>query len=74
MTEDLSKNKKGISKNKEGMKDQWSEKFAALLLDALERRWHITGEDSITKEQMRMYWDQISDQSFDGRLLTFIDM
>ncbi|XP_031277316.1 respiratory burst oxidase homolog protein C [Pistacia vera] len=54
-----------------GMKD--SKEFAGELFDSLIRRYNITG-DSITKGQLREFWDQICDQSFDSRLKTFFDM
>ncbi|XP_052181549.1 respiratory burst oxidase homolog protein C-like [Diospyros lotus] len=50
-----------------------SREFAGELFDALARKRNITG-DSINKEQLREFWDQISDQSFDSRLRTFFDM
>lgn len=50
-----------------------SKDFALELFDALTRRHHIQG-DSITKDQLREFWDQISNQSFDSRLQTFFDM
>ncbi|CAK9163207.1 unnamed protein product [Ilex paraguariensis] len=50
-----------------------SKEFAGELFDALGRRRNITG-DSINKVQLREFWDQISDQSFDSRLQTFFDM
>ncbi|QHO27785.1 uncharacterized protein DS421_7g211030 [Arachis hypogaea] len=37
------------------------------------RRRHIHG-DSINKAQLKDFWDQISDQSFDSRLRTVFDM
>ncbi|KAG1331645.1 respiratory burst oxidase-like protein C [Cocos nucifera] len=54
-----------------GMKE--SKEFAGELFDALARRRNLIG-DSITKAEMREFWDQISDQSFDSRLQTFFDM
>ncbi|XP_074589657.1 respiratory burst oxidase homolog protein B-like [Curcuma longa] len=54
-----------------GMKD--SKEFAGELFDALTRRRHIIG-DKITKSELKEFWDQISDQSFDSRLQTFFDM
>jgi len=54
-----------------GMKE--SKEFAGELFDALARRRNITG-DSIAKEELKEFWDQISDQSFDCRLQTFFDM
>ncbi|KVH98073.1 Calcium-binding EF-hand [Cynara cardunculus var. scolymus] len=50
-----------------------SKEFAGELFDALSRRRNITG-DSINKAQLREFWDQIADQSFDSRLQTFFDM
>ncbi|KAL5979967.1 hypothetical protein ACLOJK_039079 [Asimina triloba] len=54
-----------------GMKE--SKDFAGVLFDALARRRNITG-DSITKSEVKEFWEQISDQSFDSRLQTFFDM
>ncbi|KAF3323549.1 respiratory burst oxidase protein C-like isoform X1 [Carex littledalei] len=54
-----------------GMKE--SKEFAGELFDALARRRNITAE-LITKAELRDFWDQISDQSFDARLQTFFDM
>ncbi|XP_059641419.1 respiratory burst oxidase homolog protein C-like isoform X2 [Cornus florida] len=50
-----------------------SREFAGELFDALARRRNIVG-DSINKAQLKGFWDQISDQSFDSRLQTFFDM
>ncbi|KAI7731871.1 hypothetical protein M8C21_032235 [Ambrosia artemisiifolia] len=50
-----------------------SNKFAGELFDALSRRRNITG-NAINKAQMKEFWDQIADQSFDSRLQTFFDM
>ncbi|CAL9198523.1 respiratory burst oxidase homolog protein B [Musa acuminata AAA Group] len=54
-----------------GMKE--SKEFAGELFDALARRRQIKG-DTITKAELREFWDQISEQSFDSRLQTFFDM
>jgi respiratory burst oxidase len=54
-----------------GMKE--SKEFAGELFDALARRRNITAE-LITKAELRDFWDQVSDQSFDARLQTFFDM
>ncbi|KAG8388180.1 hypothetical protein BUALT_Bualt02G0099000 [Buddleja alternifolia] len=43
------------------------------LFDALARRRNISSE-SITKAQLKEFWDQVADQSFDSRLQTFFDM
>ncbi|XP_031265451.1 respiratory burst oxidase homolog protein D-like [Pistacia vera] len=50
-----------------------SKEFAGELFMALARKHNITG-DSITKAQLKLFWDQISDESFDSRLQTFFDM
>ncbi|XP_058102675.1 respiratory burst oxidase homolog protein C-like [Magnolia sinica] len=54
-----------------GMKE--SKEFAGELFDALARRRNITA-NSITKSELKEFWEQISDQSFDSRLQTFFDM
>ncbi|KNA08419.1 hypothetical protein SOVF_162770 [Spinacia oleracea] len=47
--------------------------FAGELFDALARRRGIvTG--TITKTQLRDFWEQLADQSFDARIQTFFDM
>nr|XP_043635672.1 respiratory burst oxidase homolog protein C-like [Erigeron canadensis] len=50
-----------------------SKDFAGELFDSLSRRRNITG-DVINKAQLKEFWDQIADQSFDSRLQTFFDM
>lgn len=50
-----------------------SKDFAGELYDALARRRNIT-TDSINKAQLKEFWDQVADQSFDTRLQTFFDM
>ncbi|XP_061338598.1 respiratory burst oxidase homolog protein B-like [Gastrolobium bilobum] len=50
-----------------------SEEFASELFDALARRRGITSI-SITKDELREFWEQITCQSFDSRLQTFLDM
>ena len=54
-----------------GMVD--SKEFAVCIFDALARRkrQRIT---KISKEELRDFWLQISDQSFDARLQIFFDM
>ncbi|GAV73416.1 Ferric_reduct domain-containing protein/FAD_binding_8 domain-containing protein/NAD_binding_6 domain-containing protein/NADPH_Ox domain-containing protein/EF_hand_4 domain-containing protein [Cephalotus follicularis] len=54
-----------------GMKE--SKEFAGGLFDALARKRNIKG-DSINKAELKDFWEQISDQSFDSRLQTFFDM
>ncbi|GAV89886.1 Ferric_reduct domain-containing protein/FAD_binding_8 domain-containing protein/NAD_binding_6 domain-containing protein/NADPH_Ox domain-containing protein [Cephalotus follicularis] len=50
-----------------------SKEFAGELFGALARRHNITS-DSINKAELRDFWDQISNESFDARLQTFFDM
>ena len=50
-----------------------SKDFALVLFDAMARRRCIES-GSINKSEMKEFWDQISDQSFDSRLQTFFDM
>ncbi|KAM6577843.1 hypothetical protein CsatB_029680 [Cannabis sativa] len=50
-----------------------SNEFANELFDALARRRGITSS-SVNKAELREFWEQISDQSFDARLQTFFDM
>ncbi|XP_014509521.1 respiratory burst oxidase homolog protein C isoform X1 [Vigna radiata var. radiata] len=50
-----------------------SEAYAEKLFDTLARQRGIQG-GSINKIQLREFWDNISDQSFDTRLKTFFDM
>ncbi|XP_050226109.1 respiratory burst oxidase homolog protein C-like [Mercurialis annua] len=54
-----------------GMKE--SKEFAGELFNALARKRHIEG-DSISKDVLKEFWEQIADQSFDSRLQTFFDM
>lgn len=50
-----------------------SKEFAGELFRAIARRRNISG-DAINKAQLREFWEQISDESFDSRLQTFFDM
>lgn len=50
-----------------------SKEFAGELFRGLCRKHNISG-DSINKAQLKEFWDQISDESFDSRLQTFFDM
>ncbi|KAJ1439964.1 Riboflavin synthase-like beta-barrel [Sesbania bispinosa] len=54
-----------------GMED--SKEFAVGIFDALARRKERK-VSKITKEELRQFWLQISDQSFDARLQIFFDM
>jgi respiratory burst oxidase len=50
-----------------------SEEFAVQMFDALARRRGIT-KQVLTKDELREFWEQLTDQGFDGRLQTFFDM
>ena len=50
-----------------------SKEFAGEIFRALARR-HNINSDLINKAQLRQFWDQISDESFDSRLQIFFDM
>ncbi|KAL5566009.1 hypothetical protein UlMin_029173 [Ulmus minor] len=54
-----------------GMND--SGEFANELFDALARRRGIES-NSVTKDELQEFWEQITDLSFDARLQTFFDM
>lgn len=50
-----------------------SKEFAGELFEALARRRSLSAV-SVTKDELRGFWEQLSDQSFDSRLQTFFDM
>ncbi|KAJ6410548.1 hypothetical protein OIU84_007320 [Salix udensis] len=54
-----------------GMKE--SKEFAGELFNSLARKRNMQC-DSINKAELREFWEQISNQSFDSRLQTFFDM
>ncbi|KAK1577712.1 hypothetical protein Q3G72_024180 [Acer saccharum] len=55
-----------------------SKEFASELFRALARKYKTSDGDciccTINKAQLKDFWDQISDESFDSRLRTFFDM
>ncbi|KAK2985568.1 hypothetical protein RJ640_025001 [Escallonia rubra] len=55
-----------------GMGD--SKEFAGELFDALARRRGISAENGITREELREFWEDVSDQDLDTRLHIFFDM
>ncbi|ONM36608.1 respiratory burst oxidase1 [Zea mays] len=55
-----------------GMGD--SKEFAGELFVALARRRSLEPEDGITKEQLKEFWEEMTDQNFDSRLRIFFDM
>lgn len=50
-----------------------SEEFAVQIFDSLARRRGITAQ-LLTKDQLREFWEQLSDPGFDAKLQTFFDM
>lgn len=50
-----------------------SDEFTVQMFDALARRRGIT-KQVLTKEELREFWEQLTDQGFDSRLRTFFDM
>ncbi|VAI25408.1 unnamed protein product [Triticum turgidum subsp. durum] len=50
-----------------------SDEFAVQMFDALARKRGIVKE-VLTKPELKEFWEQLSDQGFDNRLQTFIDM
>ncbi|RLN30010.1 hypothetical protein C2845_PM05G15680 [Panicum miliaceum] len=50
-----------------------SEEFAVQIFDPLARRRGITTQ-VLTKDQLREFWEQLSDPGFDAKLRTFFDM
>ncbi|CAL4963426.1 unnamed protein product [Urochloa decumbens] len=55
-----------------GMAD--SKDFACEVFAALARRRHINPDDGVTKEQLKEFWEEMTDQNFDSRLRIFFDM
>ncbi|XP_034597732.2 putative respiratory burst oxidase homolog protein H [Setaria viridis] len=55
-----------------GMAD--SKDFACEVFAALARRRHINPDDGVTKEQLKEFWEDMTDQNFDSRLRIFFDM
>lgn len=55
-----------------GMAD--SKEFAGELFDALARRRMLDPDNGVTKDQLKGFWEEMSDQNFDSRLQIFFDM
>lgn len=51
-----------------------SKEFAGELFVAMARRRHLEPDDGITKEQLKEFWGEMTDQNFDSRLRIFFDM
>jgi hypothetical protein len=50
-----------------------SDEFALQVFDSLARKRGIVKE-VLTKDELKDFWEQLSDQGFDNRLRTFFDM
>lgn len=50
-----------------------SDEFALQVFDSLARKRGIT-KQVLTKDELKDFWEQLSDQGFDNRLQTFFDM
>ncbi|CAO2162452.1 unnamed protein product [Urochloa humidicola] len=50
-----------------------SDEFAAQVFDSLARKRGIV-KQVLTKDELKDFWEQLSDQGFDNRLRTFFDM
>lgn len=56
----------------EGMAE--SKEFAGELFDTLARRRSINPENGITKEQLKRFWEDMTNRDLDARLHIFFDM
>ncbi|KAF9593588.1 hypothetical protein IFM89_024222 [Coptis chinensis] len=55
-----------------GMSD--SKEFAAELFETLARRRNLSAPDGINKEQLRKFWEEMTNRDLDARLQIFFDM
>lgn len=51
-----------------------SDEFASELFDALARRRQINGDEGITLEQVKEFWEDMTKQDLATRLHIFFDM
>lgn len=51
-----------------------SKDFASELYDALARRRKICAEDGITLEELRLFWEDMTNEDMEARLQIFFDM
>ncbi|KAL5982874.1 hypothetical protein ACLOJK_016952 [Asimina triloba] len=51
-----------------------SKEFACELFDAMARRHRLETKDGVSMDELKKFWNGISDQSFDSRLQIFFDM
>lgn len=51
-----------------------SKEFAGELFDALARRRTINPENGITREELKDFWEDMTNRDLDARLQIFFDM
>lgn len=51
-----------------------SKDFAGELYDTLARRRQICTTNGITREELRLFWEDMTNQDLDSRLQIFFDM
>ncbi|KAG6504578.1 hypothetical protein ZIOFF_036912 [Zingiber officinale] len=51
-----------------------SKEFAEELFVALARRRNLEPENGVTKDELKEFWEEMTDQNFDSRLQIFFDM
>ncbi|XP_078179911.1 putative respiratory burst oxidase homolog protein H [Carex rostrata] len=51
-----------------------SKDFAGELFVALARRRNINPQNGVTKDELKLFWEEMTDQNFDSRLRIFFDM
>lgn len=51
-----------------------SKEFAGELFVALARRRNLEPENGVTKDDLKDFWGEMTDQNFDSRLQIFFDM
>lgn len=51
-----------------------SKDFAKELFDTLTRRRKICGKNGINKEELKMFWEDITNHDLEARLQIFFDM
>lgn len=56
----------------EGMMN--TDEFALEIFDTLARRLKLDISNGITIDELKKFWDEMTDQNFDSRLRIFFDM
>ena len=51
-----------------------SKDFAGGLFDALARRRNINAENGITLDELKVFWEDMTDKDLESRLQVFFDM